>query len=61
MDKEVSYKYVVYLNGEAYCTTNSEDEANRIEAQLYASSNMEDDFQSYYGNFIDVEVKKVRA
>lgn len=53
-------KYIVYLNGEPYYTAKSYDEAMRIESQLYSASDTEDDFQSYYGSYPDVEIRKVR-
>lgn len=53
-------KYIVYLNGEPYYTAKSYDEAMRIESQLYSASDTEDDFQAYYGNYPDVEIRKVR-
>ena len=54
------FKWIVYLNGEPYYTAHSEDEAYRVESELYSASDTEDDFQSYYGSFPDVEIKKVR-
>ena len=53
-------KYIVYLNGEPYYTAKSYDEAMRIESQLYSASDTEDDFQSYYGSYPDVEIRELR-
>lgn len=52
-----SIKYVVFLNGEPYVTCDTEDEAYEVETRLYAASNTEEDFQEYYGNYPDVEIK----
>ena len=53
-------KYIVYLNGEPYYTAKSYDEAMRIESQLYSASDTEDDFQSYYGSYPDVEIRELK-
>lgn len=59
LKEEKDCEYRIYLNGEWYYTAHSEDEANRIESELYSASNTEDDFQSYYGSYPDIEIKKV--
>ncbi len=56
-----SIKYCVYLNGEPYVTCDTEDEAYQIEAQIYAASNTEEDFQEYYGYYPEVEIKQIRV
>ena len=56
-----SIKYCVYLNGEPYVTCDTEDEAYQIEAQIYAASNTEEDFQEYYGHYPEVEIKAIKV
>ena len=56
-DSKDNCKYIVYLNGEPYYTAHSEDEANRIESEIY--SNTDQDFENYYGPYPDVRIKKI--
>ena len=49
-------KYTVFLNGEAYVSTDDYQKAEEVMVGLYQAADEEEDFQNYYGSFPVVEI-----